>query len=298
MKICLDAGHFGKYNRSPVLSSYYESDMNWKLHNLLKTELEKYGFDVIVTRANKDKDLDLYYRGRASKGCDLFLSLHSNASTSEVTDYPVAIVQLDGKGDKLGKALADNVRELMGTRQAGQIYKKRGKNGEWYGVLRGASSVGTLGIILEHSFHTNTNAAKWLSNDNNLEALAKSEAKVIAEYFGAEKKTEEKVEKKTDDLYRVRKSWSDAKSQIGAYTSLDNAKAQADKNAGYYVFDSKGIVIYPSPTKSLDDLAKEVIRGLWGGGNNRKIKITDAYNSGKIQYNYSTIQKRVNELLK
>ena len=49
VKICLDAGHFGKYNRSPVLSSYYESDMNWKLHLLLKAALERYGIEVITT---------------------------------------------------------------------------------------------------------------------------------------------------------------------------------------------------------------------------------------------------------
>ena len=33
-------------------------------------------------------------------------------------------------------------------------------------------------------------------------------------------------------LYRVRKSWSDDKSQIGAYFSLENAKKAC--KAGYY----------------------------------------------------------------
>ncbi|MDU4892860.1 MAG: N-acetylmuramoyl-L-alanine amidase, partial [Clostridium sp.] len=40
------------------------------------------------------------------------------------------------------------------------------------------------------------------------------------------------------ELYRVRKSWSDADSQLGAYSVLDNAK-NACKN-GYSVFDSNG----------------------------------------------------------
>ena len=48
----------------------------------------------------------------------------------------------------------------------------------------------------------------------------------------------------TDDVpalpYRVRKSWADAKSQIGAFNSLDNAKAMAKKNAGYHVYDANG----------------------------------------------------------
>lgn len=45
-------------------------------------------------------------------------------------------------------------------------------------------------------------------------------------------------------LYRVRKSWSDAKSQKGAFNNLDNAKKCADANAGYSVFDESGNVVY------------------------------------------------------
>lgn len=46
-------------------------------------------------------------------------------------------------------------------------------------------------------------------------------------------------------MYRVRKAWSDAKSQIGAYKVLANAKKKADENAGYKVFDASGNVVYP-----------------------------------------------------
>ena len=45
-------------------------------------------------------------------------------------------------------------------------------------------------------------------------------------------------------LYRVRKSWSDAKGQKGAFEKLDNAKKCADSNAGYSVFDEKGNKVY------------------------------------------------------
>lgn len=52
----------------------------------------------------------------------------------------------------------------------------------------------------------------------------------------------------TTALYRVRKSWSDAASQKGAFRDLSNAKACADKNLGYSVFDDNGKVIYPTNT--------------------------------------------------
>lgn len=55
----------------------------------------------------------------------------------------------------------------------------------------------------------------------------------------------------TNGLYRVRKSWADSKSQIGAYKSLNNAKNAADKNPGYSVFDSNGKAVYtPGGTSS------------------------------------------------
>ena len=61
----------------------------------------------------------------------------------------------------------------------------------------------------------------------------------------------------TTQMYRVRKSWSDAKSQIGAYKVLDNAKKKVDENSGYKVFDASGNVVYPAastpaPTPSKD----------------------------------------------
>ena len=90
-------------------------------------------------------------------------------------------------------------------------------------------------------------------------------------------------------LYRVRKSWSDAKSQIGAFASLDNAKKAC--KSGYSVFDGNGNVVYPTK-KSVDEIAGEVIQGKWGNGTDRKNKLTNA------GYDYNAVQKRVNELMK
>lgn len=52
-------------------------------------------------------------------------------------------------------------------------------------------------------------------------------------------------EKLTSGYYRVRKTWKDNKSQVGAYRILKNAKTAADKNPGTYVFSNDGIAIYP-----------------------------------------------------
>ena len=220
--VCLDAGHYGKYNRSPVVKDYYESEMNWKLHNLLAAELEGYGIAVVKTRADQKKDLALKARGKASKGCDLFLSIHSNACDTESVDRPVGIYFVDdncgGIDDQskiLTQLLVQTVQEVMQTKGKAQTYSKKSsgdrdgdgkKNDDYYGVLFGAHQVGTAGVILEHSFHTNTRAANWLMEEENLKRLANAEAKILADYFGLDTSHQEEQVVKVDPAKQFTKN--------------------------------------------------------------------------------------------
>ena len=108
--------------------------------------------------------------------------------------------------------------------------------------------------------------------------------------------TEASADKAASQLYRVRKTWSDSKLQKGAFSVLANAKKCADSNKGYSVFDGNGKKVYPADApdtkKSIDAIAREVIRGDWGNGYERKQKLTAA------GYDYSAVQKKVNELLR
>ena len=63
------------------------------------------------------------------------------------------------------------------------------------------------------------------------------------------------------------------------------------------IIEKYGLTKYDSeeeekPNKTIDDIAREVIAGKWGNGATRKKKLTAA------GYNYNTVQKKVNELLK
>ena len=55
-----------------------------------------------------------------------------------------------------------------------------------------------------------------------------------------------------EEMYRVRLSWEDVKSQVGAYKELENAKIKADEVAsqGYKVYNSKGEVVYTPVVKA------------------------------------------------
>lgn len=82
-------------------------------------------------------------------------------------------------------------------------------------------------------------------------------------------------------IMEVRDGWGRLKSGVG-WIWLDNP--------AYCVIEES--VNKTSSTKTVDELAKEVIKGLWGNGADRKTKLTAA------GYDYAKVQKRVNELLK
>lgn len=50
-------------------------------------------------------------------------------------------------------------------------------------------------------------------------------------------------------------------------------------------------LVKPKAGKTVEELAHEVIAGKWGNGSDRKKRLTDA------GYDYSAVQKRVNEIL-
>lgn len=196
-KICIDAGHYGSYNPSPVVKGYFESEVMWKLHLKLKEQLEKRGFEVIVTREDRKKDLPLEERGRMAEGCVGFVSLHSNAASTKKPDWAVGMYfvdddcgQIDTRSHELADKLAQTVGDTMGvgwqtyTRESARDRDGNGHKDDYYGVLRGAHSVGVPGVIIEHGFHTNPSNARWLMVEENLMRLAAAEADALAAFFG------------------------------------------------------------------------------------------------------------------
>lgn len=107
----------------------------------------------------------------------------------------------------------------------------------------------------------------------------------------------EKLKKAGFDTYIVQ-SGNLYKVQVGAYSVKANADSMAKKlkAAGFdtYITTESGIAVAAEAPakKTVDEIAREVIAGKWGNGSARKQKLTAA------GYDYSTVQKRVNELLK
>ena len=105
---------------------------------------------------------------------------------------------------------------------------------------------------------------------------------------------EKKLKAKGFDTYMVQ-SGGLYKVQVGAYSVRANAEAMMKKvkSAGFdaFITTASGPAISSSNAKFIDTLAKEVIRGDWGNGAERKQRLTAA------GYDYAAVQQRVNELL-
>lgn len=237
--IVLDAGHFTNQNFSPVYPTYKEGNMTWELYGYLKSELEKYGFNVKGTRSNRDSDLGVYERGLLAAGADLFISLHSNACNDEPIRRVVVIPPYKDTYDcyDLTKKLASAVSSCMGISEQYQLYTRTyadsyGRTKDYYGVIRGAVDAGCKrSLIIEHSFHTNLATSKWLRESANLRKLAEVEAKTIAEFFGIEwtvdeMKELEELKKKVTDIEKVNATQTKTIQDIN--NGMDEIKGKLD----------------------------------------------------------------------
>lgn len=95
-------------------------------------------------------------------------------------------------------------------------------------------------------------------------------------------------------LYRVRKSWDNVSSQLGAFANLENAKAACKE--GYSVFDENGNVVYPvgtsaKPTFSIGQEVKLVAGATYINGKSipswiqkSKLYVREIRNNGDIVF--------------
>lgn len=111
-------------------------------------------------------------------------------------------------------------------------------------------AAGEMLLTVHRWFENKSCPGDWLFS--RLGDVATKVTAALTEQEAADPKEEQPVqpevtypEKLTEGLYRVRLSWGDGRSQIGAYRFLSNAKKRADNHHGYSVFTDDGVAIYP-----------------------------------------------------
>ena len=72
--------------------------------------------------------------------------------------------------------------------------------------------------------------------------------------FRAEVK--KRLDAKKTEMYRIRQSWDNAQSQVGAYSSLENAKKACP--VGYTVYDKNGKAVYTNADETVAELKQKI----------------------------------------
>jgi N-acetylmuramoyl-L-alanine amidase len=247
--VALDDGHgiSTAGNRTPILPNglksetgnfMHENEFNRAVVTNLDIILKRCGFRTLLV-APTDEDVPLKTRTDLAnaKKADAYVSIHANAIDGRFDgNDPEGLEVFHYPNSTNGKKLATLVHKhlIQGTKQ-----KDRGVKSANFHVLRETNMVA---ILVEAGFMDNLYEAKLLLSKAFREEVATEVAKGICEYFKVPFVEGKEVPK---NLYRVRLSWEDAKSQKGAFSVLQNAIDLADANKGYKVFDESGKQVYP-----------------------------------------------------
>lgn len=217
-----------------------------EVHYTIETETHPYSEMTAIGRSQNlayrtNKANQIYWAAVKKYGKSnfkiVFISIHANAhSNPVVSGYEVFVYRHGGEAHELAKAIH---RRAQTNLRVGTSIKDRGIKEGNFAVLRNTVMPA---ILIEHEFFTNIQAVKKLKDSRFRELCVKHITKGVLSYMGLE--YQEKPTTETTQVYRVRKTWEDSKSQMGAYSILDNAIILA-KQLNLVVYDSVGSQVYP-----------------------------------------------------
>lgn len=180
-KIVLDPGHGGA-DPGAVVGKIKEAELNMKLALILKTKLEGYGAEIVMTR---NGDVGLVPGKRMSyfeqwlilqkrklyallQDGDILISIHSNSNEDSRASGPMVFYS-DDKSRSLAENIQDNLNSL------GLRPRKAAKSG--FTVIKGAS---IPAVLVEAGFITNKKDRKLLLEKPEL--IAEQITKGILEF--------------------------------------------------------------------------------------------------------------------
>lgn len=188
--ILIDPGH-GGFDGGAEVNGAKEKNINLSISLLLKEELVKNGFDVMMTRekdealkldkskfkTHKAEDLAARCKMKSDSNCDAFISIHMNMFTESQYSGGQVWYSRHPESRKLAELIQDNFKRYIDDKN--QRLAKPALDA--YKVLR---SVDTMpGVIVECGFLSNFDEAKKLKDADYQKKIADSIAKAITEYF-------------------------------------------------------------------------------------------------------------------
>ena len=200
--VVLDPGHGGS-DSGATRGSVYEKNINFKVAQYCKAELEQYcGVTVYMTRTG-DTNPSLEKRAQiaANYGANILVSIHQNSGSSSAYGAEVYYPNRNYKPaiGASGEAVADFIqKELvsLGLKDRGTKIRNTangstyadGSYSDYYGIIRNSKNLGIPAIIVEHAFLSNaSDYNNFLSSDSKLQKLGIADATGIAKAFGLNK---------------------------------------------------------------------------------------------------------------
>lgn len=180
--IVLDAGHGGK-DVGSMYKDIYEKDINLNIVITLKTELEKQGANVILTREG-DYDLSKPNATRRKKSdfdnriilinnskADLYLSIHLNYFND--SKYSGAQIFYNNNYSK-NKLLAFKLQEKLNNKRTAKYLDDK---------LYMYNKLKKPGVLIECGFLSNYNDRNNLQNSDYLKKLSKNITTALIEFY-------------------------------------------------------------------------------------------------------------------
>lgn len=238
-KWLLDAGHGGS-DPGACYKGRRESDDVLRLVQAIGAILVSNGETVGYTRTS-DAALSLSARTNKcnAEGYNYLVSVHRNAFSPEQAMGAETYVYL-GYSSKPDGALATAVNNALVSLG---YFNRKVKEGNLHMVRESKCTA----ILTEVGFIDNTGDNNLFDSKFNLIALgiANGCLSQVGKNAGSGSGATTPPPTNNKELYRVRKSWADAASQLGAYSNLDSAKALCDQNSGYSVYNQAGTKVHP-----------------------------------------------------
>lgn len=185
--ICLDPGHGGS-DGGCASGNLKESTINLKISKYTKSYLEKYGYEVHLTRSS-DSAVDLRERVKYAKrkNAVAIVSQHINSGSGTGLECYYSAHYKSSDGKKLAQNMLNETKDETGMNVRG-AKTKEGDNGDYYAIIRYAASSASndggksiIGVIMENGFIQND--ASHMDSDSDLEKIAKGNAKGIKKTF-------------------------------------------------------------------------------------------------------------------
>lgn len=204
--VVLDPGHGGSDPGSTAIDGTFEKDLNLKIAEFCKNELEQYqNVRVLMTRTD-DYYVKLEDRSKIAydNNANLFVSIHCNYS-SNTTAKGAEIYYPNNsnynhytheEGEKAAQNILNQLTALgiknrgIKNRDADQYFEPYPDDeiSDYYSVIRNCRNYGVTGILVEHAFLSNSDDYySYLYGDDKLEKLGIADATGIANYFNLDK---------------------------------------------------------------------------------------------------------------